>query len=493
MKATILSSLLLALGSVALPVPKKGYHDVETAARVARTLVNRESLANLATIQKKDGVPVSFMEYYADCEDDGEPVFLLVNISSSQRNIDDGSKVSVSIRVGDHQLNDHVNPHYIGGRVRSAAGSPRVNLKGSFIPVAGTPELDACFALRHHDAPAWYPGSPIHATFWAKFQVEEVYIIGGFGDTAYIGEIPADLYLNATTFDEEELSEELSSIFELPEQENTYLTRFVKAFARIFGLQENEDEEQEEEECDFEDDDEDWKKLGRDQKKFWKHYGKGQKKYWKSHGDKPEQPEDPELEELEEVEDPDYWKHFGKDQKKYWKHYGKEQKKYWKSHGDKSEDPEDPEDPEVDEMTEIDDPDYWKHYGKNQRKYWKHYGKEQRKYWKSHGDKKPEDPEVEETEVEDPDYWKHYGKDQRKYWKHYGKEHKKYWKSHGDKPEDPEEPEFEEVAEVEDPDYWKHYGKDQRKYWKHYGKEQKKYWKSHGRDDDEQQVISADY
>ncbi|ESX01224.1 hypothetical protein KL918_002863 [Ogataea parapolymorpha] len=433
MKATILSSLLLALGSFALPVPKKGYHDVETAARVARTLVNRESLANLATIQKKDGVPVSFMEYYADCQDDGEPIFLLVNISSSQRNIDEGSKVSVSIRVGDHPINDHVNPHYIGGRVRSAAGSPRVNLKGSFVPVAGSPELDACFALRHHDAPAWYPGSPVHSTFWAKFHVEEVYIIGGFGDAAYIGEIPADLYLNATTFDDEELSEELSSIIELPEQENTYLTRIVKAFSRFFGLQENEDEEQEgcdfeeekefdiqeeedqeeEEDCDFEDeddeedgededdeddendeededdeddeDDEEWKQLARDQKKFWKHYGKEQKKYWKSHGDEPEQPEDPECEEVAEVEDPDYWKKHGKDQKKFWKHYGKEQKKHWKSHGDQPEDPENPEDAEVEVMTEVDDPDYWKHYGKDQKKYWKHYGKEQKKYWKSHG------------------------------------------------------------------------------------------------------------
>ncbi|KAG7883753.1 hypothetical protein KL938_002338 [Ogataea parapolymorpha] len=438
MKATILSSLLLALGSFALPVPKKGYHDVETAARVARTLVNRESLANLATIQKKDGVPVSFMEYYADCQDDGEPIFLLVNISSSQRNIDEGSKVSVSIRVGDHPINDHVNPHYIGGRVRSAAGSPRVNLKGSFVPVAGSPELDACFALRHHDAPAWYPGSPVHSTFWAKFHVEEVYIIGGFGDAAYIGGIPADLYLNATTFDDEELSEELSSIIELPEQENTYLTRIVKAFSRFFGLQENEDEEQEgcdfeevkefdiqeeedqekEEDCDFEgedddedgedndgedddgeddendeededdeddEDDEEWKQLARDQKKFWKHYGKEQKKYWKSHGEEPEQPEDPECEEVAEVEDPDYWKKHGKDQKKFWKHYGKEQKKYWKSHGDQPEDPENPEDAEVEVMTEVDDPGYWKHYGKDQKKYWKHYGKEQKKYWKSHG------------------------------------------------------------------------------------------------------------
>ncbi|KAG7929539.1 hypothetical protein KL925_000281 [Ogataea polymorpha] len=490
MKATILSSLLLALGSFALPVPKKGYHDVETAARVARTLVKRESLANLATIQKKDGVPVSFMEYYADCQEDGEPTFLLVNISSSQRNIDEGSKVSVSIRVGDHPINDHVNPHYIGGRVRSPAGSPRVNLKGSFVPVAGSPELDACFALRHHDAPAWYPGSPIHATYWAKFHVEEVYIIGGFGDAAYIGEIPADLYLNATTFDDEELS----SLIELPEQEYTFLTRFVKAFSSFFGLQENEDEEQEG--CDFEDD-EKWKHYGKDQKKYWKHYGKEQKKYWKSHGDEPESPEDAEVDAMTEVDDPDYWKHYGKDQKKYWKHYGKEQKKYWKSHGDK---PEQPEDPECEEVAEVEDPDYWKHYGKDQKKYWKHYGKEQKKYWKSHGDQpeepeQPEDAEVDAmTEVDDPDYWKKHGKDQKKYWKHYGKDQKKNWKSHGDEPENPEDAEVDAMTEVDDPDYWKHYGKDQKKYWKHYGKEQKKYWKSHGKGDaGEQQVIFADY
>ncbi|GMF00534.1 unnamed protein product [Ambrosiozyma monospora] len=92
------------------------YHDVKTAARVARTLVHRESLTNLNTVDFNSGYPVSFVEYYADCDKDGKPIMLVIDMSSSNRNIEQGSKASLSINVGNHQYRDNVDPHYIGVR-----------------------------------------------------------------------------------------------------------------------------------------------------------------------------------------------------------------------------------------------------------------------------------------------------------------------------------------------------------------------------------------
>ncbi|GMG19891.1 unnamed protein product [Ambrosiozyma monospora] len=181
------------------------YHDVKTAARVARTLVHRESLTNLNTIDFNSGYPVSFVEYYADCDNDGKPIMLVVDMSSSNRNIEQGSKASLSINVGNHQIKDKVDPHYIGGIVGSTAGSPRVNFKGKFVDYEGSQTLvGACFAKRHRDSVVWYPNNPIHSSHWSKFEIEEVYFVGGFGDRAYIGILPVDEYLNAKTFDEDD-------------------------------------------------------------------------------------------------------------------------------------------------------------------------------------------------------------------------------------------------------------------------------------------------
>lgn len=168
------------------------------AAIEARTLLHRESLANLATIDSKTNVPVSFMEYYADCDSDGTLTLLALNIGTSYRNIANGSPASLSIRVGDHAINDNVNPHYPGGIVNSPAGSPRISLQGTFTEVENTPEnlarLTKCFIQRHPDAKWWLPGNPVHTSHWTQFKVSEVYFLGGFGDRAYIGNIPLELY-----------------------------------------------------------------------------------------------------------------------------------------------------------------------------------------------------------------------------------------------------------------------------------------------------------
>ncbi|KAF5098818.1 hypothetical protein D0Z00_001877 [Geotrichum galactomycetum] len=170
---------------------------LEEAAVEARTLVNRESLANLATIDvAHNNVPVSFMEYYADCDNDGSLTLLSLNIGSSFRNIAKGSPATLSIRVGDHAINDEVDIHYPGGIVESPAGSPRISLRGKFVEVDASEHerLAKCFVSRHPDSKWWLPGNPIHSSKWTKFEVEGAYFLGGFGDRAYIGEIPQDVY-----------------------------------------------------------------------------------------------------------------------------------------------------------------------------------------------------------------------------------------------------------------------------------------------------------
>lgn len=202
---TLIPLLLFAIQVLAAAQSVLGhnsYHDEETAARVARTLVKRESLANLNTVTT-DQVPVGFVEYYADCSNDGQPIMLMIQISSSNKNLVAGSNSSLTIRVGDHQPKDHVNTHYRGQVTNSVAGSPRINLKGHFVDYGASITDKECFARRHPEAVSWYPGNPIHDSRWVKFVVDSVYFVGGFGDRAYIGNIDKELYLAAKAYDNE--------------------------------------------------------------------------------------------------------------------------------------------------------------------------------------------------------------------------------------------------------------------------------------------------
>lgn len=186
---------------------------VEEGASVARTLVNRESLVNVNTIKSiRNGddsirhLPVSSMEYYADCDADGDPYWLVIDIGGTNQNIIKGSDYSFTIRDGDHPSNEKVDENYPGRVQGSPAGSPRVQLSGKLRKITfNNPfdqrklALEKCFLLRHPDAVMWLPSNVVspHKSHWAKIMVDGVYLIGGFGDRAYIGEIDADLYHSA--------------------------------------------------------------------------------------------------------------------------------------------------------------------------------------------------------------------------------------------------------------------------------------------------------
>lgn len=59
-------------------------------------------------------------------------------------------------------------------------------------------EAAKVFGHYHKDAKAYYPGNGPHYAFWARFNVDRVYWLGGFGDTHYIGWLPLDLYTTST-------------------------------------------------------------------------------------------------------------------------------------------------------------------------------------------------------------------------------------------------------------------------------------------------------
>lgn len=180
--------------------------DTKLGAEIARLLVQRESLMNVNTLQQNSDLthtPVSFMEYFADCDGDGDPYWLVVDIGTSFRNINMGSLFSFTIRAGDHPTGEKVSEEYPGGISSSPAGSPRINFKAQLQEVKQSElevnsNLEKCFLSRHPDSKWWLPSqsnSP-HKTHWVKLIVEDIYFIGGFGDRAYIGPITSADYHN---------------------------------------------------------------------------------------------------------------------------------------------------------------------------------------------------------------------------------------------------------------------------------------------------------
>ncbi|KAL1992863.1 hypothetical protein VTN49DRAFT_3619 [Thermomyces lanuginosus] len=179
-----------------------------TSALLARRLLALSSVGAVSTVYPPsdsyrgppglEGVPISLPEYFADCpgvlddEEEGNPIFLGLYVSTTFRNIASGSNVSLAIDWWD-QLNK-TEPLYPGFPL-SPAGLPRVSLLGyveridSSIDKNTQHELEACFLAAHPDAKVWLPGAPNspHAGFWARMVVTHAFWIGGFGDLAQIG------------------------------------------------------------------------------------------------------------------------------------------------------------------------------------------------------------------------------------------------------------------------------------------------------------------
>ena len=86
--------------STVFPTPRSAYNDDEVSPLESRP----EGLA---------GVPIGLMDYIADCEDEGNPTILAINIATSFRNVAAGSNISLSI--------NWTPPHPPSSRIRSSA------------------------------------------------------------------------------------------------------------------------------------------------------------------------------------------------------------------------------------------------------------------------------------------------------------------------------------------------------------------------------------
>jgi hypothetical protein len=138
------------------------------------------------------------MDYIADCESNGNPTILAINIATSFKNVAAGSNISLSLQW--------TPPYPPKSRIEtvpySAANLPRFSLLGYLEKIpqeeVSVQELGKCFTGVHPDAKYWLPGNRIHTSEWVRLVVQELYWIGGFGDRAYIGWIPVEEWRNVT-------------------------------------------------------------------------------------------------------------------------------------------------------------------------------------------------------------------------------------------------------------------------------------------------------
>ncbi|KAI8627005.1 pyridoxamine 5'-phosphate oxidase-domain-containing protein [Xylariaceae sp. FL1651] len=175
------------------------------------------------------GMPHTLMEYVADCEDEGNPTFLAINVETTFKNVRDGSNISLAQQwtppyPPDKRIKSATTSSTSGPLSRllswfgfgfdddddssepkemvpySAANLPRFSLLGYIekIDDVSSAALSECFVKKHPDAKYWLPGNRIHVSEFVRLVVQQVYWVGGFGDRAYIGWIPIDEWKNVT-------------------------------------------------------------------------------------------------------------------------------------------------------------------------------------------------------------------------------------------------------------------------------------------------------
>lgn len=184
---------------------------IRESAIQARRIVNLSSIATFstnfpatsntthsATENRPDdvaGAPIGLIEYYASCGSSPyNPTILAISIATTIKNARAGSNVTFSLRY--HPPSDH--PPSKDPYAYSPANLPRLSLIGYIEPLSQHEVQDfnikSCFLARHPDAVLWTPGNAIHDSWWARLVVKEIYMVGGFGDRAYIGWIPLTVY-----------------------------------------------------------------------------------------------------------------------------------------------------------------------------------------------------------------------------------------------------------------------------------------------------------
>ncbi|KAK0749516.1 pyridoxamine 5'-phosphate oxidase-domain-containing protein [Schizothecium vesticola] len=219
-----LAPLLLPLLPFAAALPPPTTNRIPTSyesAVLGRRILALTPLGTISTVFPSDssdprrpanigGAPHNILSYLADCDpssDSGHPTILALPIETTFHNVAAGSNVSLALswtppfapgkRISSSQRQKVVP----APSEYSAANLPRFSLMGEIEPIAGgdgDAELAACFVRAHPDAKYWLPGNRIHEAHFVRLVVRAVYWVGGFGDRAYIGWIPADEWTGVT-------------------------------------------------------------------------------------------------------------------------------------------------------------------------------------------------------------------------------------------------------------------------------------------------------
>ena len=162
-----------------------------------------------------EGSPIGLMEYIADCEDDGNPTLLAIDIATPFRNYKAGSNISLAVRWWPTQThtysfwgNNEVDARDIP-TPHTPAALPRFSLHGRLEELdmkdVRNARIAMCFVRKHPDSVLWQPGNDVHTSKYVRFVVEEVFWFGGFGDRARIGWLPVESWRNVTKQEIDEL------------------------------------------------------------------------------------------------------------------------------------------------------------------------------------------------------------------------------------------------------------------------------------------------
>lgn len=154
--------------------------------------------------ENANGVPIGLTDNVADCEGDGNPTVLAINVATQFRNAAAGSNVSLTLQW----YPPYPPRHRMGGKGSkhslpfAAANQPRFALMGHFEDISAEDvkkrNIVECFTKTNPETKYWLPGGQAHEAHWARLVVEAIYFVGGFGDRAYIGWIDAEDWRNVT-------------------------------------------------------------------------------------------------------------------------------------------------------------------------------------------------------------------------------------------------------------------------------------------------------
>ncbi|CAD6579498.1 MAG: hypothetical protein TREMPRED_002508 [Tremellales sp. Tagirdzhanova-0007] len=190
--------LVAAVANKAFAIPRQAVITPvrETMLEAGMRLVHDVNTGTMASVFPPDtenaGQPFALMEYHAPCFPSPSLTMLLMPISLSTRNILSTPSHHATYTI---QMPMERSSSPMSRRRVAFIGNITI-LPFTDIPKPELAHLEECYTSYHPDASMWLPYQQRHPfdSMWARFEPQDIYYVGGFGDTHYIGHIPVDMY-----------------------------------------------------------------------------------------------------------------------------------------------------------------------------------------------------------------------------------------------------------------------------------------------------------